>query len=348
MQSKSETANQLRTDQHSFPPNNVYSEPWWRGGGYPMTQAVAGANASNSSSLECPNADSESNDGQSLSNSGLNEEDDDASKESPAAARNQSGNYVQEHQGMQHASSSAPSMRDECFTQAPQLELVGHSIACASHPYPDPYYAGLMAAYGPHQLGYPPFMGMPQARMPLPLEMTQEPVYVNAKQYPAILRRRQARAKAELERKLIKVRKPYLHESRHQHAMRRARGTGGRFAKKNDATEDSGKEKDVGSGPLGSSQSVSSSGSEPLPCESAETWNSPNVQQLDARGYKLPDHYEAQNYANNSGPYHNHSGLQSSTYHLHSGERVEEGDCSGQQRGSISSEHTTQRRLAIQ
>ncbi|XP_027334272.1 nuclear transcription factor Y subunit A-1 isoform X1 [Abrus precatorius] len=349
MQSKSETANRLRSDPHSVQPSSVYSEPWWRGIGYnPIAQTMAGTNPSNSS-LECPNGDSESNEeGQSLSNSGMNEEDDDATKDSQPAALNQSGNYGQEQQ-MQHTASSAPPMHDECLTQTPQLELVGHSIACATNPYQDPYYGGMMAAYGHQQLGYAPFIGMPHARMPLPLEMAQEPVYVNAKQYQGILRRRQARAKAELEKKLIKSRKPYLHESRHQHAMRRARGSGGRFAKKSDAeaSNNSGKERDNGSGPVLSSQSISSSGSEPLHSDSTETWNSPHVQQ-DARTSKAHDRFEAPNYENGSGSYHNHNGLQSSTYHSSSGERLEEGDCSGQQRGSLASSHASQRRLAIQ
>lgn len=126
------------------------------------------------------------------------------------------GNNGQEQQNVQHVASNAPSRRDECLTQPPQLELVGHSIvsvfsfrtilplppkrkrnlapsksnqdnwsrlldwrfclmykirssylhafgaegipsfvaillqACASNPYQDQYYGGMIAAYG-HQ-----------------------------------------------------------------------------------------------------------------------------------------------------------------------------------------------------
>lgn len=91
MQSKSENANRLHPGSHAIPPS-VYSEPWWRNIGYnPISSVVTAGNISNSSSLECPNAGSDSNDGQSRSNNGLNEEDDDATKESQNTASSRSG-----------------------------------------------------------------------------------------------------------------------------------------------------------------------------------------------------------------------------------------------------------------
>ncbi|XP_021892429.1 nuclear transcription factor Y subunit A-10-like, partial [Carica papaya] len=96
----------------------------------------------------------------------------------------------------------------------------GQPMICAKYAYMDQCY-GLFSAYAPQISG----------RIMLPLNLTTDdgPIYVNAKQYHGIIRRRQSRAKAVLENKATRSRKPYMHYSRHLHAMRRPRGCGGRF-----------------------------------------------------------------------------------------------------------------------
>ncbi|KAI4370932.1 hypothetical protein MLD38_019223 [Melastoma candidum] len=137
--------------------------------------------------------------------------------------------------GLPHPGITLPNVP---FGPPPQLGP-GNLMVPPVYPHPDPYYRSIFASYNGQS--YPPqpyegqpmvhlqFMGLQQAGVPLPSDAVEEPVFVNAKQYHGILRRRQSRAKAELENKIVKSRKPYLHESRHQHAIRRARGCGGRF-----------------------------------------------------------------------------------------------------------------------
>lgn len=127
-------------------------------------------------------------------------------------------------------------MKAALFLCNPELSInasqaeISQPIVQFPYGYADPYFSGLFTAYGPHNIMQPQMMAAASGRVPLPVDLPEDgPIYVNAKQYHGILRRRQTRAKMEAQNKLVKARKPYLHESRHQHALNRVRGSGGRF-----------------------------------------------------------------------------------------------------------------------
>ena len=159
-------------------------------------------------------------------------------------------------------------------------------------------------------------MGVPKDLAPLRSQAPNsddEPLYVNAKQYQRILKRRVARSRMEEKRRhmfmmAIKQReeeknggpteiseewvsgllaldeeskKPYLHESRHKHAMRRPRGPGGRFLtteeirKRNEeiAAQKSNEEK-AGDEGVPSASSATKEGTSDAPQQSAKPFAS--------------------------------------------------------------------------
>lgn len=111
----------------------------------------------------------------------------------------------------------------------------------------------------------PSHQNIPQPQSPEVATGAEEsPLYVNAKQFHRILKRRVARQRLEEALRLTnKGRKPYLHESRHNHAMRRPRGPGGRFL-----TAEEVAEMDRAKGP---DEDKSDGAPEPVPVKSGGT-----------------------------------------------------------------------------
>ncbi|XP_019187068.1 PREDICTED: nuclear transcription factor Y subunit A-10-like isoform X2 [Ipomoea nil] len=147
---------------------------------------------------------------------------------------------VQKFSQVQGAASAQP---DSVEYRGPFEFGFGQPLICAKYPYGEQCYR-LYTAYGPQVAG--------RIMLPLNLASNEGPIFVNPKQYHGIIRRRKSRAKAEMANVVPKSRKPYLHLSRHLHAMRRPRGCGGRFLNTGNNAKGSCKDSSAAEGHTGS------------------------------------------------------------------------------------------------